>query len=419
MKGELIGINGRGSFDKRGRINSGVGYAISINQIKNFLGHLRAGLDADHASIGATTNTQTEASGLSRAVVNSILEDSDVFRRGLDIDDEIVNFDGRRITTANQLQNILGLYPRGWRVPMEYRRAEARDKDDPDAFKGRKEILVRLMGAIRKQIGGPDGGPAPGPKPGPMPKIVPGKPEPPSPASKFYVAKANFANYYYNQLERDELMKAFRKHGDFSNVGGSWTLEGKYRLLKSNSPSQVKVEITETKTADGKGSAPVVRITSENNRLPDELEPLKSGELKELKRPTGSGGLLASLYVYHRFMTQGVKGFEKRCEHGGHEPCYPPRADNRRPASLKELRIETDVLNTTFGPFVTKWFFTQNDKQLRAFEMKVDDESDPCEVYLSDYRQVDGRMLPHRLQVYHGDSHYATFEFTNFRLAAK
>jgi S1-C subfamily serine protease len=37
MQGELIGINGRGSFEKRGRVNSGVGYAISINQIKNFL----------------------------------------------------------------------------------------------------------------------------------------------------------------------------------------------------------------------------------------------------------------------------------------------------------------------------------------------------------------------------------------------
>src|SRR5229473_1611434 len=38
LDGEVIGINGRGSFDKRGRINSGVGYAISINQIKNFMG---------------------------------------------------------------------------------------------------------------------------------------------------------------------------------------------------------------------------------------------------------------------------------------------------------------------------------------------------------------------------------------------
>src|SRR5207244_6787770 len=37
MTGELIGINGRGSFEKRGRVNSGVGYAISLNQIENFL----------------------------------------------------------------------------------------------------------------------------------------------------------------------------------------------------------------------------------------------------------------------------------------------------------------------------------------------------------------------------------------------
>src|SRR5947199_406932 len=41
MDGELIGINGRGSFEKRGRVNSGVGYAISINQIKNFMGQQR------------------------------------------------------------------------------------------------------------------------------------------------------------------------------------------------------------------------------------------------------------------------------------------------------------------------------------------------------------------------------------------
>src|SRR6516165_9369931 len=53
MAGELIGINGRISLEKRGRVNVGVGYAISINQIKNFMGQLRAGLDTDHASLGA------------------------------------------------------------------------------------------------------------------------------------------------------------------------------------------------------------------------------------------------------------------------------------------------------------------------------------------------------------------------------
>ena len=41
-QGQLIGINGRCSFEKRGRVNVGVGYAISINQIKKFLGYLRS-----------------------------------------------------------------------------------------------------------------------------------------------------------------------------------------------------------------------------------------------------------------------------------------------------------------------------------------------------------------------------------------
>src|SRR5579862_7906773 len=110
MKGELIGINGRGSFDKRGRVNSGVGYAISINQIKNFMGHLRAGLDSDHASLGALVTTQTDGTGLGRMIVTSILEDSDVARRGLELDDEILSFAGRPVSSVNHYRNILGLY---------------------------------------------------------------------------------------------------------------------------------------------------------------------------------------------------------------------------------------------------------------------------------------------------------------------
>ena len=65
MKGELIGINGRGSVvqDKRGTMNSGVGYALSINQVKNFMGHLRAGIETDHASLGALMGTRSEETG--------------------------------------------------------------------------------------------------------------------------------------------------------------------------------------------------------------------------------------------------------------------------------------------------------------------------------------------------------------------
>src|SRR5205814_2389882 len=82
MNGELIGINGRGSFEKRGRVNSGVGYAISINQIKNFMGHLRAGIDSDHATLGASVGTADPDAPVPQMVVKQILDESDACRRG-------------------------------------------------------------------------------------------------------------------------------------------------------------------------------------------------------------------------------------------------------------------------------------------------------------------------------------------------
>jgi serine protease Do len=107
--GRLIGINGRCSFDKRGRVSVGVGYAISINQIKNFLGDLKSGRIVDHATLGARVSTDEEG----RVVVSEILEQSDAFRRGLRDNDEIVGFAGRPVSTANGFKNILGIMPKG------------------------------------------------------------------------------------------------------------------------------------------------------------------------------------------------------------------------------------------------------------------------------------------------------------------
>src|SRR4029077_6565228 len=140
MAGELIGINGRGSFDKRGRVNSGIGYAISANQIKNFLGHLRAGIDTDHATLGATVKTVGEGDEeIARMQVQTILDDSDASRRGLQPEDELVEFAGRPVTSVNQFKNVLGLYPKGWRVPLTFRRENKKT-----------EILVRLQGVLAK-----------------------------------------------------------------------------------------------------------------------------------------------------------------------------------------------------------------------------------------------------------------------------
>ena len=114
--GDLIGINGRGSFEKRGRVNVGVGYAISINQIKHFMGFLHSGRILDHATLGATVSTDENGN----VIVTNISESSDAYRRGLRYGDQLLSFGGRNITTVNGFKNVLGIYPRGWRVPISF-----------------------------------------------------------------------------------------------------------------------------------------------------------------------------------------------------------------------------------------------------------------------------------------------------------
>lgn len=114
--GDLIGINGRCSFEKRGRVNVGVGYAISINQAMLFLGHLKSGRLVDHATLGFTVGNDG-----GKVVVSNILETSDAYRRGLRYGDQILKLDGREITSVNQLKNILGIFPTHSRLEIQFR----------------------------------------------------------------------------------------------------------------------------------------------------------------------------------------------------------------------------------------------------------------------------------------------------------
>ena len=118
LDAEVIGINGRCSFEKRGRVNVGVGYAISINQVKNFLGMLRSGRLVDHATLGATVSTDDSG----KVLISNILNGSDAYRRGVRYGDEVVSFAGRGIDTTNDFKNVLGTLPKDWRVPMVVRR---------------------------------------------------------------------------------------------------------------------------------------------------------------------------------------------------------------------------------------------------------------------------------------------------------
>ena len=238
-KGQLIGINGRGSFEKRGRVNVGVGYAISINQIKHFMGYLKSGRIVDHATLGATVSSDDEGG----VIVSNILESTDAYRRGLRYGDEIVSFGGRKISTVNGFKNVLGIFPRGWRIPLSFRR----DGNRIDVFvrlrgvHNPEELIAKVQGQAPQTKPQP-GEPKPGdPKPGepapdgrkpkavpkiPIPKLPipkPGDPKPKRPAprpggrqapkpppavAKLLEARRGYANYYFNRLNQQRVWDA-------------------------------------------------------------------------------------------------------------------------------------------------------------------------------------------------------------------
>src|SRR5262249_13661671 len=145
--------------------------------------------------------------------------------------------------------------------------------------------------------------PTPAPKPPGPPGPRPEKPKPAappnpaSPAAKFYQPKTGFANFYFNKQESDRLLAAFRKHGDFSKLTGDRSSNGEARLKELKTEGKpVKGKIAEEKSPEGKSTTTVVRLSIGN--IDYKLDPLKDNQTHaELVEPTGSGGLLLSLYL--------------------------------------------------------------------------------------------------------------------------
>ncbi|RIK78711.1 MAG: hypothetical protein DCC68_14660 [Planctomycetota bacterium] len=115
MAGEVIGINGRGSFKERGRVNVGVGYAISIEQIKNFIPELLATKTALHGTLDATFGNRG-----GKVVCEQINLDAKIAELGMQLGDRLVSFDGEPIEDANEYTNLVTTIPAGWPVEVVF-----------------------------------------------------------------------------------------------------------------------------------------------------------------------------------------------------------------------------------------------------------------------------------------------------------
>jgi S1-C subfamily serine protease len=140
--GEVVGINGRISIGARGRVNVGVGFAISSNQIGNFLGDLLAGRHAEHGTLDMSAWFMNSGTGAERrrgVFVQQMFKDSVVAAAGVGLGDEITWFHGTEVRSANQLATLVGVLPAGTWVGVGYR-----PKLDDERFGDERRVHVQL-----------------------------------------------------------------------------------------------------------------------------------------------------------------------------------------------------------------------------------------------------------------------------------
>ncbi len=414
-KGELIGINGRCSFEKRGRINVGVGYAISSNQLRHFLSHLRAGRLLDHATIGALIGSDA----LGRPCVEEILEDSEAALRGLDLRDRILSFAGRPIQTANDFKNVLGIYPKGWIVPIEFAREKGNSLDTYtirvrlDGVHSDAELREFQAHAFPDDQKNPMQDPQAPPQapqephkgtpqekmPSPIPPgLTPSEMEEmqkmveifaflnetPPEIEAVYEKKDGFVNFHFNRLETEKIWKAFSK---------PFSVDGKTGFPASFSGMTLA------------GQAFVLEFQEDRSLL--KLETLdvlweNDGDFTKQPTPKESQFLLPGLTLWREFTLRGPEALGMT--YFGESPL--PFTDEN---VQDEERFH--VLEGNVGGINVHFFFTctENDQhsELRLIELDPMDGEIPWVFRFVNWHQTQDGFLPEKVSVF---AHGSIFE---------
>lgn len=363
-EGRLLGIVGRASFEKRGRVNVGVGYAISINQAKNFLGYLSSGRIVDHATLGATYATDPDGG----VRITNILETSDAYRRGMRYSDEVLEVDGRVVQTANDLQNALATLPNEWRVKVSYRHeGETRDTLVRMASVHRQdELLEKMAGALppppprkepaeeKPEEGQPDDPDNEKKKPGPIPGHPPvqGKTKYPKVVRDLLVERKGYANYYFNLQQQDSFIAALRKQFPTpSDTGLAWVIDGE---TDEETPRPVRIRIGADKKAMLVGD-----LAIEATSKADMYDGVDVGSV---------AGLLPALDACRRMVAVGPKKFG--------ESYYLGRMPLGGERPLRDCMVGID------GEMEVRWLSDPDSKNVEAMEVFADRDRDPAELWL-------------------------------------
>jgi hypothetical protein len=207
---------------------------------------------------------------------------------------------------------------------------------------------------------------------------------PPKHVEPWIAKRPGYANYHFNELNRDRIWTALLAHGDFSSLVGVWKLTG-----ADAAGNKIEIELAGEKITGRFGAKPAVIEVARD----------WDGQLA----PEGSGGLLVALHLWKRLLQLGPKQFGDVYYLGT--------------APVPDRPGQVDVLVATHNVVEARFLFDPSSGQLIGMEMFPDDQVDPCEVYFADYRPIDGRQLPHALLVRHGDAVYAQLQLESIVLS--
>jgi serine protease Do len=370
-QGELIGINGRCSFEKRGRVNVGVGYAISVRQAMNFFWHLRSGRIVDHATLGFTVATDPKG----RVVVSNILESSDAYRRGLRYGDEILRLADRDIATTNQLKNVLGIFPNQWRIPLRFRN----DIEVIDTFVRLQNLHLPVE--LEEIVQG-ESAPEPAPPPR-SPQEEDEKESPPDSApsedaskptkdrwAQWYETRRGFSNYYFNRLEIDRVTSSIAQRGTWDTTGPAWAIYGK--VAGETTPLQILCS-----------DATIAAKTGDR----EEAVGAKLGWIPWIQQRS-TLPLALGVRVWQQWHRVGPRKMG--------EVVYIGRS----PLVHREGLFDTT--RVAIGELDAVVYTDPESGSITCIELTVDNQTDPAEIYFEKYRSVEGRTVPTQIRLAFG-----------------
>ena len=370
IQGRWIGINGRASFEKRGRVNSGAAYAISVNQVQLFIEHLKCGLIVDHGVPEFTVETVE-----GEVVVSQVSELSEAWRRGLRARAQIVSFAGRLVSSANDFQNVLGIYPEGTRLPLTWRDKEGvhsatirlRPLHD---FQKAPELPEERKPKDEKHPETPDDQKQKFEAPEELPKEL----------TRLFVERDGFCNYHFNEVQQSKLLDPMRARigtkGDPKNVwqislasSGSETKEAK------TPPISLTGELTIGPTAAGLklDGAPYLQ-NAEN--------PVAAEEPAQLP------GLLTAVLQLRKLLSGEKAAFNEQIAMG--QTLHLP------------LQKSVHILVTREGARTSRWYFTSESPFPVGVDVEYGQGIDEARLVFENWQESENAVFPARIGIVAG-----------------